>query len=89
MVRGKGEERMKEFHSNIIGSLSHTKVGINNALSWFMSLAHTILTHPTCRVCFLAYMSKSEKSDQARARQSVCMQLATAGCECINKRLNL
>ena len=80
MVRGKGEERMKEFHSNIISSLSHTKVGINNALSWFMSLAHTLFTHPTCTECFLANMLKLEKSDQACARHSVCMQLMTAGC---------
>ena len=79
MVRGKGEERMTEFHSNVIGSLSHRKVGINNALSWFMSLAHTFFTDPTCRVCFLAYMLKLEKSDQACARHSACMQLTTAG----------
>ena len=79
MVRGR-EERMKEFQSNVMGSLSHTKVGINNALSWFISLAHTLFTHPTCRGCYLAYMLKLEKSDQACARHSVCMQLTTAGC---------
>ena len=80
MVRGR-EERMKEFQSNVMGSLSHTKVGINNALSWFISLAHTLFTHPTCRGCYLAYMLKLEKSDQACARHSVCMQLTTTGCD--------
>ena len=82
-INGERERRRKNerIHSNVMGSLSHTKVRINNALSWFISLAHTLFTHPTCRVCFLAYMLKLEKSDQACARHSVCMQLATTSCD--------
>ena len=52
-INGERERRRKNerIHSNVMGSLSHTKVGMNNAHSWFMSFAHTLFTHPTSREC--------------------------------------
>lgn len=82
-INGERERRRKNerIQSNVMGSLSHTKVGMNNALLVYELCSHSFHTSNIQRVCFLAYMLKLEKSDQACARHSVCMQLATASCD--------